>query len=96
MSGCLELKVNKVVNDDGSATFTIDMCPVCYKCFEHVTPDINTWLYDILECKASHKGDEVYKKELEKHLTLGTLSQDMTKTSLILNSTVKHITEKDM
>jgi hypothetical protein len=96
MSGCFNLNVSKVVNEDGSATFTLDMCPVCYKCFQHVTPEIDTWLYDILECKASHKGDEVYKKELDRHLTAGTLSQDITKTSLILNSNLNHLTEETL
>lgn len=96
MSGCFNLTVNHVVNDDGSATFTLDMCPVCYKCFKHVTPEIDTWLYDVLECKASHKGDEVYKKELDRHLAAGTLSQDMTKSSLILSSNVNHLTQETL
>ena len=96
MSGCFNLTVNHVVNDDGSATFTLNMCPVCYKCFQHLTPEIDTWLYDVLECKASHTGDEVYKKELDAHLTAGTLSRDMTKTSLILNSNVNHLTEETL
>ena len=91
MSDCIELNVTKTVNDDGSATFTLKACPVGYKCLEHVTPDIETWLHDIIECRASHEGDRVYKDELDKHLNAGTLSSDMTKSSLILNSTVKHV-----
>lgn len=96
MTDCVELNVTKTVNDDGSATFTLTTCPVCYKCLEHVTPDVELWLRDIIQCRASHEGDEVYKKELDKHLKEGTLSSDMTKSSLILNSTVKHILPEDL
>ena len=96
MSGCIELNVTKIVNEDGSATFTLTTCPVCYKCLEHVTPDVEVWLRDVVDCRASHKGDEVYKQELDKHLKEGTLSSDMTKGGLILNSIVHHyVTSED-
>ena len=52
MSDCVELNVTKTVNDDGSATFTLTTCPVCYKCLEHVTPDVEIWLRNIIQCRA--------------------------------------------
>lgn len=30
--------------------------------------------------------DEIYKKEIEKHITAGTIKADMTKESLVLNA----------
>lgn len=96
MAEFLDLKVNKVVNEDGSATFTLWMCPVCHKCLEHMTPNIEEWIYDIIECRASHEGDEIYKNELDRHLKEGTLSSDMTKSNLILNSSIHRVLPEDV
>ena len=96
MSECLELNVTKIVNEDGSATFTLTTCPICHKCLEHVTPNIEQWIYDIIECRASHEGDKVYKNELDRHLKEGTLSSDMTKGDLILNSSIHRVLTEDV
>lgn len=76
------------INEDGSLTVTLNLCPVCYKCMQHVTSDIGGWIENVVQNRTSHEGDKIYRNEIDKHIQSGTVSSDMTKSSLILDSVI--------
>jgi len=85
MTDCIKTKVTEKINEDGSLTVTLNLCPVCYKCMQHVTSDIGGWIENVVQNRSSHEGDEIYRKEVDRHLTNGTLHVGATKQSLILD-----------
>jgi|14_taG_2_1085336.scaffolds.fasta_scaffold24121_1 hypothetical protein len=88
MTDCIKTTVMEQINEDGSLTVTLNLCPVCYKCMQHVTSDIGGWIENVVQNRTSHEGDKIYRNEIDKHIQSGTVSSDMTKSSLILDSVI--------
>jgi hypothetical protein len=76
---------NIIVNSDLSATVTLELCNVCYKSMQSVTPDPEDWIQNAIHNRARIEGDVIYKKELERHLDNGTMPSNPTKAQLILD-----------
>jgi hypothetical protein len=93
MTDCIKTTVTEKINEDGSLTVTLNLCPVCYKCMQHVTPDIGGWIENVVQNRSTHEGDRIYRREIDKHIQSGTISSVMTKSSLILDSGIQVITE---
>ena len=75
---------NIVVNEDLSATVTLELCNVCYKSMLSVTSKPEEWIKDMTHNRARKAGDIIYKQEFDRHLENGTLPPNATKASLIL------------
>ena len=86
MTDCIKTSVTEKINEDGSLTITLNLCPVCHKCMQHVTPNIGEWVENAVQNRSSHEGDRIYKDEIDKHVQHGTISSGMTKSNLILDS----------
>ena len=84
MTDCIKIKVTEKINEDGSLTVTLNLCPVCYKCMQHVTSDIGAWIENVVQNRSSHEGDRIYRCEIDKHIQSGTMPPNPTKQSLIL------------
>jgi hypothetical protein len=76
---------NLVVNEDQSATVTMDLCNVCYKAIQTYSPDPTEWVNDRVKNSIQYRADTIYKFQLEKHLTEGTMPTGATKESLVLS-----------
>jgi hypothetical protein len=72
------------INEDNSATYTLNMCNVCFKSMQSVTPDPKVWIENAVHNRSRIEGDRIYKIELERHLEAGTMPANPTKESLIL------------
>jgi len=75
---------NIIVNQDQSATVTLDMCNVCFKSMQSVTPDPKYWIENAVHNRARIEGDRIYKSELDRHIEAGTMPINPTKETLIL------------
>jgi hypothetical protein len=75
---------NIVVNEDLSATVTLELCNVCYKSMLSVTSKPEEWIKDMTHNRARKAGDIIYKQEFDRHLENGTLPPNATKSNLIL------------
>ena len=75
---------NTVVNEDLSATVTLELCNVCYKSMLSVTSKPEEWIKDMTHNRARKAGDIIYKQEFDHHLENGTLPPNATKGNLIL------------
>ena len=75
---------NIVVNQDLSATVTLELCNVCYKSMLSVTSKPEEWIKDMTHNRARKAGDIIYKQEFDRHLENGTLPPNATKSNLIL------------
>ena len=76
---------NLVVNEDQSATVTLDLCNVCYKTIQTSFPDPAEWVNNLVETSIRYKADSIYQRQMEKHFAEGTMPAGATKTSLILS-----------
>ena len=81
----LKCTSNVNVNEDGSATLTLELCNVCWKSLLSVASNPEEWIENAVINRARKEGDEIYKKEVDRHLTNGTLQVGATKQSLILD-----------
>ena len=86
---------NIVVNEDLSATVTLELCNVCYKSMLSVTPNPEEWIKDMTHNRARKAGDVIYKQEFDHHLENGTLPPNSTKRQLILAYEFPAVTEPD-
>jgi hypothetical protein len=75
---------NIVVNEDLSATVTLELCNVCYKSMLSVTSKPEEWIKDMTHNRARKAGDIIYKQEFDRYLDSGTLPPNATKGNLIL------------
>ena len=76
---------NLVVNEDQSATVTLDLCNVCYKTIQTSFPDPAGWVNNLVETSIGYKADSIYQRQMEKHFAEGTMPASATKASLILS-----------
>ena len=75
-------------NDNGSSVFTINMDETMTKCLTTFCNDPEDWIRNAVCNRCRIEGERIYKEEVDKHLKNGTLTSDMTESSLILNHTV--------
>lgn len=73
-----------IVNEDGTSVYTINMSEVMTKCMQAVSVDPKGWIDNAVHNRSRISGEEIYKKELERHLEAGTMPTNSTKESLIL------------
>ena len=81
----LKCTSNVNVNEDGSTTLTLELCNVCWKSLLSVASNPEEWIENAVINRARKEGDEIYKKEVDRHLSNGTLPVGSTKQSLILD-----------
>ena len=84
---------NVVVNADLSATVTLELCNVCYKSMQSITNDPGHWISNAVHNRARKAGDELYKKELDRHVENGTMPSNPTKGNLILEYQIPVVVE---
>ena len=72
------------VNEDGTSVYTINMSDVTTKCMQAVSVDPKGWIDNAIDNRSRISGEEIYKKELERHLEAGTMPTNPTKETLIL------------
>ena len=80
------IKSSKTIKDDGGVDITLHLTPVIYKSLQHICFDVNEYIVNCVYSRSENSIDEIYKKEIEKHITAGTIKADMTKESLVLNA----------
>lgn len=73
------------MNEDQSATVTLDLCNVCYKTIQTHFEDPVEWVNDLVESRIRYKADSIYQHQMEKHFAEGTIPAGATKASLILS-----------
>ena len=84
MSSYLCCTSNLVVNEDQTATVTMELCNVCYKTIQtYAYPE--EWVNGIVKNSIEHRADYIYRRQLEKHLSEGTMPAGATKEALILS-----------
>jgi len=76
---------NVIVSENGGAIVTLELCNVCWKSMLSVSSNPGEWINEAVINRARKGGDEIYKKEVDRHLTNGTLPVGATKQSLILD-----------
>ena len=84
---------NIVVNEDLSATVTLELCNVCYKSMLSVTSNPEEWIENVTHNRARKAGDIIYKRELDNHLENGTTPPNPTKGNLILEYEIPVVVE---
>ena len=80
------VKSSKTINDDGSVDITLHLSPITYKSLQCICCEVDEFIVNFVYSRSVRECDVIYKKELEKHLTAGTITADMTKDSLVLNA----------
>jgi len=73
------------VNDDQSATITMDLCNVCYKTIQTHFADPTEWVNELVKASIAYRAENIYRRQLEKHFTEGTTPENSTKESIILS-----------
>lgn len=86
---------NIVINEDSSATVTLELCNVCYKSMLTVTSKPEEWITNMTHNRARKAGDVIYKKEIDRHLENGTMPSNPTKGNLILAYEIPVVTETE-
>lgn len=76
---------NVVVNEDKSATVTVELCNVCYKTIQTYFIDPEEWINSTIKSNIQYRAESIYKSQLEKHFTEGTMPAGATKEALILS-----------
>ena len=72
-----------VVNENQSATATIELCDVCYKTIQACTSKPEEWINNIMKNSIQSRGDYICQRQIEKYLSEGTMPANVTKESLI-------------
>lgn len=80
------IKSTKTLKDDGGVDLTLHLTPVMYKSLQHICCGVEEFIINFVYSRSENAIDEIYKKEIEKHITAGTITADMTKESLVLNA----------
>lgn len=76
---------NVTTLENGGAIVTVELCNVCWKTMSSATPNPEEWINDAIINRCRQEGDEIYKKEVDRHLSNGSLPVGATKQSLILD-----------
>ena len=76
---------NLVVNEDQTATVTMELCNVCCKTIQSSYSNPEEWLNSLVKNSIESRADYIYRRQMEKHLSEGTMPAGATKESLILS-----------
>ena len=76
---------NLVMNEDQSATVTMELCNVCCKTIQTSFSNPEEWANSLVKNSIESRADSIYKLQMEKHFVEGTLPAGATKESLILS-----------
>lgn len=76
---------NLVVNENQSATVTIELCDVCYKTIKTSYSNPEEWINDLVKTTIENRANYIYQRQLDTHLSEGTMPAGATKKSLILS-----------
>jgi hypothetical protein len=76
---------NIVVNEDQSATVTTELCNVCYKTIQVSFTNPEEWINSQIKNDIIYKSEYIYRDQLERYLTQGTMPPGVTKQELILS-----------
>ena len=76
---------NVVVNEDQSATVTVELCKLCYKTIQTLHNNPEEWVNSLIKNSIQYRAESIYKSQLEKHLSEGTMPAGATKEALILS-----------
>lgn len=80
---------NVNVNEDGSANVSLELCNVCWKSLLTIHSKPEEWIENAVVNRARKAGDEIYRKEVDRHLGEGTMPVGATKESLILDFNIE-------
>jgi hypothetical protein len=73
------------VNVVHTVTVTVDLCNVCYKAIQTSSPEPTEWVNNLMKSSIQYRAESIYKLQMEKHFTEGTMPAGATKESLILS-----------
>ena len=77
---------SKTIKDNGDVDITLHLTPVMYRSLQHICDDVNKFISNFVYSRSVRSIDEIYKMEIEKHITAGTINANMTKENLVLNA----------
>ena len=73
------------MNEDQSATVTMELCNVCCKTIQTSFSNPEEWANSLVKNSIESRADSIYKLQMEKHFVEGTMPVGATKESLILS-----------
>jgi hypothetical protein len=73
------------VNEDQSATVTMELCNVCCKTIQTSFSNPEEWVNSLVKTSIESQADFIYRRQMEKHFAEGTMPMGATKESLILS-----------
>ena len=77
---------SKTIKDNGDVDITLHLTPVMYRSLQHICADVNKFISNFVYSRSERSIDEIYKMEIEKHITAGTINANMTKENLVINA----------
>ena len=72
------------MNEDQSATVTMELCNVCCKTIQTSFSNPEEWVNSLVKTSIESRADYIYRRQMEKHFVEGTMPAGATKESLIL------------
>jgi len=63
----------------------MELCNVCYKTIQMSSPEPTEWVNNLMKSNIQYRADSIYKLQMEKHFTEGTMPAGATKEALILS-----------
>lgn len=76
---------NLVVNENQTATVTIELCDVCYKTIKTSYSDPEEWINSLVKNTIESRANSIYQRLIDTHLRDGTMPAGATKRSLIIS-----------
>ena len=73
------------MNEDQSATVTMELCNVCCKTIQTSFSNPEEWVNSLVKTSIESRADYIYRRQMEKHFVEGTMPAGATKESLILS-----------
>ena len=71
-------------NEENTATLTVNLCEVSYKTLQTYFENQSDWMNTLIKDTISIRSEEIYRKQLDKHITGGHLTENATKNTMIL------------
>ena len=85
MPSCISCTSNICPNEDHTATLTVNLCDVSYKTLQTYFENPSDWINTLIKDTVEIRSEEMYKKQLDKYISNGTLPANSTKRSIILS-----------
>jgi hypothetical protein len=81
----IQCTTNICPNEDHTATLTVNLCDVSYKTLQTYFEDPSDWINTLIKDTIQIRSEEIYRKQLDKHISMGNLPANSTKRSIILS-----------